>query len=213
VGRPVKEFDVIWAKEKVREGETLEWILRVGGISYETFKKRCQKSDDYNEIRQLLKEYKPLRGTMKGKEVREPFQMTNENIGISELKDYWIGAGLPIKMLQTVMKHKEVMEKAPEIQSGKNTKELIEEIDRQVTLALHYMTPLKHANMTARESADFVEKMVRTRNLLAGLPTQIVSREERMKLNELVPALLAEAERRGLKFDEKPIEGKFSAVS
>jgi ribosomal protein S12 len=76
--------------------------------------------------------------------------------------------------------------------------ELIE--DRELTV-IEALTPAKINGASLREQIYALDRLHNIRQLLRGEPTQIVSVDDRKTLNELVPALVKAAQRRGIVVD------------
>ena len=78
------------------------------------------------------------------------------------------------------------------------TQEILDMLGKKIHLALTYMDDKVMAEASFRDLALGSTAMIEKRSLLRGEPTQIVSDHERKKLVELMPLLLAEAQRRGV---------------
>jgi DNA invertase Pin-like site-specific DNA recombinase len=83
------------------------------------------------------------------------------------------------------------------------TQELIQLFEDRASRALDYLDDYAMAGASARDLAVVAGVMVDKARLLKGQPTQILSHEERKNINELIPAVIKEARRRGI-----TIEGK-----
>lgn len=89
---------------------------------------------------------------------------------------------------------------AGELQKHK-TSEILEMIEDRIGRALGYLDDFVLSKATAKDLAITLGILLEKRQLLRGEPTQILSVEERQGLNELLPKLIAEAQRRGLSID------------
>ena len=87
---------------------------------------------------------------------------------------------------------------AKEVTKPPETQELVDEYGKVQMLALLNIDPLKLAASSAKDLIIVAKGAGEMRQLHMGLPTAIVSREERQNWDKLAPALLAEIERRGL---------------
>lgn len=76
--------------------------------------------------------------------------------------------------------------------------ELIE--DRELTV-IEALTPAKINGASLREQIYALDRLHNIRQLLRGEPTQIVSVDDRKTLNDLLPALVKAAQRRGVVID------------
>jgi hypothetical protein len=88
---------------------------------------------------------------------------------------------------------------------------LVAQIENKLHLALQYMGPDKMQDANLNTLVKFFGILLDRRQLLKGEPTQIVTNTDRRALNDLLPAILAEAERRGMTVPL--IEGDMEVVS
>jgi hypothetical protein len=86
-------------------------------------------------------------------------------------------------------------------------KELVNTLEQKLSMALEYIDDFALSGASAKDLSSTADVLNKNLQLVKGLPTQIVSHAERKKLNELLPALIAEAEKRGVPL--KPIDGVF----
>ncbi len=92
--------------------------------------------------------------------------------------------------------------------------QFLELLEDRAHRALEYMDDYNLAKANAKDLAIIVGILMEKRQLLRGEPTQILSIEERAGMSELIPRLLQEAERRGLKVGVyKTIEGEAEVVT
>ena len=91
------------------------------------------------------------------------------------------------------------------------TEELVAKIENRLDLALDYLTGAKMDRSTAKDLAIVIGVLAEKRQLLSGEATSIISVEDSRQLNEILPAVLAEAKRRGLDLNRSVIEGEFSS--
>lgn len=78
---------------------------------------------------------------------------------------------------------------------------LIKELEAKLALALSYVDEHALSRANIRDLASLVALFVDRRQLLRGEPTQIASIEDRRAMNEIMPLLLREAQRRGVTID------------
>ena len=81
---------------------------------------------------------------------------------------------------------------------------LLERIDEKIAMSLEYMDEVQFATASLKDNAIAFSILVEKRQLLRGEPTQIFSIEERQNLNDILPALIREAKRRGFTYDMQP---------
>ena len=89
------------------------------------------------------------------------------------------------------------------------TSELVAKLEDRLSMALDYLTPAKMDMSTAKDLAIVIGVLAEKRQLLSGEATSIISVEDSRQLNEVMPRLLAEAERRKLDLNRGVIEGEF----
>lgn len=77
------------------------------------------------------------------------------------------------------------------------TKELSELVGKKIHLLAEYLDDKVASEASARDLAMAMAQLIEKRQLLRGEPTQIISNDDRKKLHELMPALIAEGRRRG----------------
>lgn len=107
--------------------------------------------------------------------------------------------GLPVKAAEAMVRRLKAryMPAVDEVKAYR-TKEMIDAMRGKITLALQFMNPQALAEATGRDLAMIVGILVEKMQLLKGEPTQIISNSERKQMDQLVPALLKEAARRGI---------------
>ena len=81
------------------------------------------------------------------------------------------------------------------------TGEILKALEDRAYRALMYMDDYALAKSSAKDLAVIAGIMLEKRALLRGEPTQILSIEDRQNMNELLPALLQEAQKRGMFVD------------
>lgn len=154
---------------------------------------------------------KKLGETSKMKSGRLPLEVCNpekaaalidgatEPEGLQKVRDAMRDAGLPEAVKTSLLRRLKVkyFGAVTEIRNLK-TQEILDMMGKKIHLALSYMDDKVMAEASFRDLALGATAMIEKRALLRGEPTQIVSDLERKKLHELLPALLAEANRRGV---------------
>lgn len=83
------------------------------------------------------------------------------------------------------------------------THDMIQKIDERIGHALNYVDDYVMADAGFRDLSMGIGILIEKRQLLKGEPTQIISIEERKRLDELLPMLVKEALRRGITIDGK----------
>lgn len=133
---------------------------------------------------------------------------------IVELTDPYSGvenamkaSGLPGSTVQAIMKRLRAKYQNIGVEvRNLQTRELSELIGKRIHLMLQYLDDKVVADASARDLAMAIAQLTEKRQLLRGEPTQIVSDHERAKLHELMPALMREANRRGVTLDGQVTE-------
>lgn len=74
-------------------------------------------------------------------------------------------------------------------------------VETRLHMALHYLDDYVMAAASAKDLGIVIGILTEKRQLLRGEPTAIMSIEERLSLNELIPSVLREAKRRGMVID------------
>jgi DNA-binding CsgD family transcriptional regulator len=88
------------------------------------------------------------------------------------------------------------------------TRDIVSRIDEKLEIAFEFMDEKVIGEASFRDLAMSSSALIEKRQLLIGEPTVVIDFNSRKKLNELLPAMLAEARRRGL-----AIEGEFVHVA
>jgi hypothetical protein len=83
------------------------------------------------------------------------------------------------------------------------TQDMIHKIDERIGHALTYVDDYVMSEANFRDLSMGIGILIEKRQLLKGEPTQIISIEERKRLDELLPMLVKEAARRGITIDGK----------
>ena len=110
-------------------------------------------------------------------------------------KDYGLPPIASEALLRRIrQKYFGVVEATRSLKSG----EIVDALNNKIDLALRYMDDKTMSEASFRDLALGTAAMIEKRQLLRGEPTQIISDAERAKLHELLPRVIAEAQRRGL---------------
>ena len=126
---------------------------------------------------------------------------------LGKVREAFREAGLPIATAEALIKRLRVKYYGA-VTAVRNlkTQEILDLLGQKIHLALQYMDDKVMSEASFRDLALGTTAMIEKRQLLRGEPTQIVSDHERAKIHELVPALLAEAQRRGLTIEGQVTE-------
>lgn len=126
---------------------------------------------------------------------------------IERVNEQLKAAGLPAKVSDALVRRLRV-KYANAVMATKElrTTEILEMLGKKIDLAAFYLDDKVMAEASARDIMLGLGVLIEKRNLLRGEPTAIVSDHERKKLHELLPLMIAEAQRRGL-----TVEGEVTA--
>jgi DNA-binding CsgD family transcriptional regulator len=86
--------------------------------------------------------------------------------------------------------------------------EMVTLLEDRAWRAVEYIDDYAMAGASVKDLAITAGVMIDKARLLKDQPTQILSMEQRKNINELMPALLAEVERRGMVIDVDPVTGE-----
>jgi hypothetical protein len=111
-------------------------------------------------------------------------------------------AGLPVPVLERMIKriraqYQPVVGELKQVHTG----ELVKLLDDRAQRALLWMDDEVLAKSSAKDLAIIAGIMLEKRALLRGEPTQILSVDDRQSMNDLIPQVLAEAQKRGMFVD------------
>ena len=82
---------------------------------------------------------------------------------------------------------------------------LVSALDDKIRDLVAHIDPVVMSRMSGKDLVVSAAVLIDKRQLLKGQPTAIVSTEARKNLDELLPAVMKEAERRGLAFPNRPM--------
>lgn len=116
-------------------------------------------------------------------------------------------AGFPFHVTENFIKRLRVQGGAfKETVQKIGRRELVEKIQEKIALGLAYMDDFSMSGMDGKDLAIMLGILIEKQQLLEGRPTQILSFEERKHLNDLLPAYVKEAARRGITIDATAVE-------
>lgn len=107
--------------------------------------------------------------------------------------------GLPVKAIEDLRKRFQAADgTAIDVREKLETSELLKMIDEKIRLTFHYLDDYVLSKANAQSLMTTGGILIDKRQLLSGEPTHILSHADRQNMNDLLPALQAEVERRGL---------------
>ena len=129
--------------------------------------------------------------------------VTDPFIGLKQAAE---ACNFPTGALQALVKRLETKyQPVGEHVKKMKTNDILRMINEKIYMALDHMDPYTFANAELRDLAVTFSILAEKRQLLMGEPTQILSVQERSHMNELIPNIIREAERRGMTIDVTPI--------
>jgi len=178
------------------EKQTLYWHESEGLTLRETAEKLGVARDT---VKCNLRRAREQRGLLRDGVAEDIDPEVADSVGIvkTALKEVGFGA-----MAQERVAKKMLLGMVPEeVTEEPTTEDMVRQLGIAQMNALLNIDPLSLAASSAKDNAYVMKTLGEHRQLLKGLPTQIMGREERQKLDELAPALLREIKRRGLTID------------
>jgi hypothetical protein len=191
-----------------KEGKTYNEIASIEGVSHSVICKRLRVA--YKKLGLPSRDVgqKALPPTS-GVEYRDPeaaaAMIDAASDPLAKVKDALAACGLPERVSDAMLKRLRVkfFGAVHEVRALK-TQEITRMLEEKIDMVRYYLDDKVMAEASARDLMLGLGVMIEKRALLRGEPTQIVSDHERKKLNELVPLLIAEAQRRGRTIDVTP---------
>jgi len=112
-------------------------------------------------------------------------------------------AGIPSKIMSG-MRRRVSARTMPVATENKilSDKELVVVMQQTLSRAISYLDDFALSGATVKDLASVIDTLVSNIQLVRGLPTTIMSVEDRRKLDVLIPAVVQEAKRRGLTVDD-----------
>jgi len=116
-------------------------------------------------------------------------------------------AGMKPTMVAAILRRLKTQFAAPYEEAKRLTlKQMTDQINEKIGLVLSAMDEYSVAGAPLRDQSIALGILVDRHQLLSGAPTQIIDVTARMQLQQLLPAVLAEAQRRGMTIDVPMVE-------
>lgn len=130
------------------------------------------------------------------------------------IKDIAESCGLPESTTKQLLARLETRWQplSAELQRVK-TQDLVGLLEDRAWRALQYLDDYALAGASAKDLAITIGVLIEKRQLLRGEPTQIMTSSDRQSLNDLLPLVMREAQRRGYTIDVNPATGDVEGVS
>ena len=189
--------------------------LLESGIGFDEINKQlginCAKIYYQNGLRkmtqaELLKSFPMVAIAQRGTEEKS---VSDENI--SEAKFLGIPDGILKQLNKRIAARKGTLVR--ESSRKLSEKDTIDQLERKLHLALEYLDDFSFSASSAKDLAGVIDVLINNIQLLKGKPTQIMTIDDRRKLNELIPALIIEAQRRGVTLPMASITAEFTRES
>lgn len=125
----------------------------------------------------------------------------------NHLKDALKACGLPANVSDKMI-HRLRVKYTGALTEVRNlkTNEILNMLGEKIHLGLQYLDDKVFAEASARDIMTGLAQLIEKRQLLRGEPTSIISNDDRKKLSELLPALMAEGKRRGITMEGQVTE-------
>lgn len=194
------------ARPESGTGKTRAEIAALLGISKPMVSKTLQAA--YKKLGLSKKNGMSIANTL---EVRHPEKAAKVIDALSDpllkVKEALVASGLPDRVSDSLLKRLRVkfFGVVREVKALK-TQEILRMCEEKLDMIDFYLDDKVMAEASARDLGLMAGVLIEKRALLRGEPTAIISDYERKKIHELFPALIAEAQRRGL-----TVEGQVTA--
>lgn len=119
------------------------------------------------------------------------------------LKDACKEAGLKPSVVAALIKRMQAGKYSPVTAEVKRLvgKDLIDKLDEKISLVFEYVDEFAVSQAGLKDLSIAASVMIEKRQLLSGLPTHSIDFSSRQELRVVMPALMAEARRRGITLD------------
>lgn len=190
-----------------KEGKTYAEIALIEGVAESVIGKRLVVAYRKLGISAAPKVINPVGAP--GVERRDPeaaaAMLDAATDPLLKVKDALAECGLPGRVSEAMLKRLRLKfyGAVHEVKALK-TNEIVRMCEEKLDMVRFYLDDKVMAEASARDLGLIAGVLIEKRALLRGEPTQIVSDHERKKLSELVPLLIAEAQRRGRTIDVTP---------
>lgn len=190
-------YDLTRPEKEGGQGKTYAEAAAILGISKPVVSKTLQAV--YRKL--------GLKKEQRGHEVKQATEFKNPEKAaaivdaltdpLEKVKDALVAAGFPGKVSDSVLRRLRVkyFGAITEVKAFK-TQELVRMCEEKLGMINHYLDDKVMAEASARDLGLMAGVLIEKRQLLRGEPTQIISNDDRKKLHELLPALIAEGNRR-----------------
>ena len=184
-----------------QSGRTVDDIARITGVSSRVVDAQIRTVKDKLQITDA--QIQADAATMMLTESKQPeaaailIDAATDPLG--KLEEAYAACGLPRGVATAIIRrYKTRFNGGYTATKNLKTDEILDLLGHKIHLALSYMDEKVMEDASFRDLALGATAMIEKRQLLRGEPTQIISDLERKKLTELLPALIAEGQRRGI---------------
>lgn len=129
----------------------------------------------------------------------------HEKAKLKALREAMKDAGLPPGTIAGFMKRLRTTFAPVMAEAGRlTTAELIKQLEQKMVMTLGYMDEFAVSQAGFKDLSIAMKIFIENHQLLSGKPTMILDHTTRQTVNQLLPQLVAEANRRGLTIDNPP---------
>lgn len=182
--------------ERLEAGEEYKVVGDTLGVSADEIRNRVLKILNKVDKGELLKRFPIVFANSEGLEGLDPgkdvIKIARDN-------------GMPKRMVEGIRRR--VMARQGMSTDGVaalTDRALVATLREKLALSLQYIDPFGLAGAPVKDIEAVVDGLIKNIQLLEGKPTSITSHEDRRQMNELLPLLIKEAQRRGVTIDVTP---------
>lgn len=197
-GRPCWEPDYDKIEYLVNQGYNVRDICRICNVSPNALYMH-RKTD--KRLDSIMRPREEMRTSLDGVAHGE-LNPIGPISAVADLKDNLQRAGIDPKFFKDLLKNRaNLLERMPDDLQDGGDSQLSASLRDKIWRIVGYLTDVEIAAAPIKDKMVALDVMFKALRLLEDRPTQIMSYEERKELNELVPALIEEAKRRGIAVD------------
>lgn len=176
---------------ELEEGRSYQDVAKAAGIPAEEVRLRVVKILNRVDKIELLRRFPQVYVQSQGVEGLDPAKDV-----IKMSKEIGMSKAMTEGLRRRIMARQGMQPTDPRALTDKT---LVHTLKEKLALALEYLDPYVLAGSSAKDLDAVIDGLIKNIQLLEGKPTSITSHEDRRQMNELIPALLLEAQKRGLK--------------
>ncbi len=173
------------------------------GMSFEDLATTLDVVDGYRAFKDAIRDVPKETVLKRYPMIFLKYEQAEQSEELDKISTEGKAAGIPGKILNGVRK-RVTARTMPVVPNNQilSDKELIAVMQQSLSRAIAYLDDFALAGASVKDLASVIDTLVSNIQLLRGLPTSIMSVEDRRTLNELIPAVVQEAKRRGLSIED-----------